>query len=133
MSVALNHTIVRVRDKKLSAEYYAETLGLPGPMTFGPFLLIELAHGVSLDFSEEEEPGPSEHYAFLVSEPEFDEILGRIRAQGATYYADPAGERAGEYNTHDGGRGLYWADPDGHWLEIITRPYGSGTWKTVPM
>jgi extradiol dioxygenase family protein len=68
----------------------------------------------------------SMHYAFLVSEPEFDEIFGRIQERGIDFFADPGGRLKGEINTHDGGRGCYFADPSGHWLEIITRPYGSG-------
>jgi catechol 2,3-dioxygenase-like lactoylglutathione lyase family enzyme len=64
------------------------------------------------------------HYAFLVSEDEFDAIFGRIRAGGLDYWADPFQQQPGEINTHDGGRGVYWHDPDGHVLEIITRPYG---------
>jgi catechol 2,3-dioxygenase-like lactoylglutathione lyase family enzyme len=126
MSVQLNHTIVPVRDKRVAAEYYAEMLGLPAPLAFGPFLVVELANGVSLDFADDQEPGPPRHYAFLVSEAEFDAVLGRIRTLRLPFYADPGGKVEGEYNTHDGGRGLYWADPDGNWLEIITRPYGGG-------
>ena len=126
MPVQLNHTIVRVKDKRLSADYYAEVLGLAPPTPFGPFLVVELANGISLDFADDEGEGPAEHYAFLVTEDEFDQILDRLRRRATTFYADPGGEVVNEWNTHDGGRGLYWADPDGHWLEIITRPYGSG-------
>jgi catechol 2,3-dioxygenase-like lactoylglutathione lyase family enzyme len=68
-----------------------------------------------------------QHYAFLVSEEEFDQIWGRIKDRGLQFYADPHKDEPGDINHHDGGRGLYWADPDGHWLEIITRPYGSGS------
>jgi hypothetical protein len=63
-------------------------------------------------------------YAFMVTKAEFDEIRERIVARGLTYYADPFHRRAGEINTDDGGRGLYWDDPNGHNLEIITVPYG---------
>ena len=66
------------------------------------------------------------HFAFLVGEAEFDEIFGRIEERGLTFWADPARTKEGEINTHDGGRGVYFQDPDGHLLEIITRPYGSG-------
>ena len=68
----------------------------------------------------------SQHYAFLVSEEEFDAIHARLQKAGRQWWADPAGRRPGEINRNDGGRGLYWEGPDGHWLEIITRPYGSG-------
>ncbi len=127
MAVQLNHHIVRVADKRVSAEYYADVLGLEPSKPFGPFLVLDLAGGLSLDFYDDDGAGTSQHYAFLVTEAEFDEILGRIKRYGATFYADPGGQQANVWNTHDGGRGLYWSDPDGHWLEIITRPYGSGS------
>jgi hypothetical protein len=86
---------------------------------------VQVDNDVSLDFIDVEELHP-QHYAFLVGEAEFDEILGRIRDRGLTFWADPFQRRAGEWNTDDGGRGLYWEEPSGHLLEIITRPYGSG-------
>jgi catechol 2,3-dioxygenase-like lactoylglutathione lyase family enzyme len=85
---------------------------------------VQLDNGVTLDFIRSEERIPVEHYAFLVSEEEFDEIFGRIRARGLDFWADPFQRLPGEINTHDGGRGVNWLDPDGHLLEIITRPYG---------
>jgi len=124
VTIALNHTIVQCRDKHASAQFYVELLGLPPPSTFGPFLVVELANGVSLDFADDHGQPDSQHYAFLVTEPEFDAILGRITERGLTYWADPAHKKEGSINTNDGGRGLYWHDPDGHHLEIITRPYG---------
>ena len=129
MPAQLNHTIVRSRDKRESATFVSEILGLPAPVPFGPFLVVEAANGVSLDFSDGEgdEDITPQHYAFLVTEDEFDEIFGRIQARGLEYYADPGGRLKGQINRHDGGRGVYWADPSGHWLEIITRPYGSGS------
>jgi extradiol dioxygenase family protein len=124
--VALNHTIVHARDRDASANFMAEILGLAPPRPFGPFLIVDTANGVSLDFIETDEPMLIEHYAFLVSETEFDEIFSRIKARGLDYYADPAARQKGEINRHDGGRGVYFKDPSGHYLEIITRPYGSG-------
>ncbi|HMI91826.1 MAG TPA: VOC family protein, partial [Polyangiales bacterium] len=91
---------------------------------FGPFLIVQAENGVSLDFIDTPAPITRQHYAFLVSEQEWDVIFGRIRDRGLPYWADPAKERPNEYNTHDGGRGVYWEDPNGHYLEIITRPYG---------
>ena len=127
MAAQLNHTIVRARDKHESATFLSEILGLPAPEPFGPFLVVDAANGVSLDFIDDEgDDIPSQHYAFLVTEDEFDVIFGRIQDRGLDFYADPGGRLKGEINHHDGGRGVYWADPDGHWLEIITRPYGSG-------
>jgi catechol 2,3-dioxygenase-like lactoylglutathione lyase family enzyme len=125
MPIKLNHTIIHARDKRASANFLAEVLGLPEPTTFGPFLVVQVDNEVSLDFVDDPEPHP-QHYAFLVSEPEFDAVFGRIRERGLTYWADPGRSRPGEINTNDGGRGVYWDDPDGHFLEIITRPYGSG-------
>jgi catechol 2,3-dioxygenase-like lactoylglutathione lyase family enzyme len=127
MAVQLNHTIVHALDREVSARFTAEILGLPAPTPFGPFLVVELANGVSLDFiSADESEIITEHYAFLVSEPEFDEIFGRIKERGLPFWADPQAHRPGEINRHDGGRGVYFRDPAGHYLEIITRPYGSG-------
>ena len=126
MSVELNHHIVRVRDKEEAARFFAEILGLPPATRYGPFLELKTANGVSLDFADDHgEPVPA-HYAFLVSETEFDEIFGRIKERGLGYWADPGHRRPNAMNTNDGGRGVYWDDPNGNTLEIITRPYGSG-------
>ena len=126
MPVQLNHTIVQARDRQRSAEFLSGILGLPAPTPFGPFLVVQVANGVSLDFAEQPEPIQPQHYAFLVGDAEFDAILGRIKDRGLPFWADPARRRPGEINTNDGGKGVYWEDPDGHFLEIITRPYGSG-------
>ena len=125
MTVELNHTIVNVRDKNESATFVADILGLSRPTPYCPFLVVDVANAVSLDFIDVEVLHP-QHYAFLVGETEFDEIMGRIVARDITYWADPFKNKAGEINTNDGGRGLYWEEPSGHLLEIITRPYGSG-------
>ena len=125
MAVQLNHTLVNVRDKKESASFVAEILGLAEPTPYGPFLVVQVDNDVSLDFIDVAVLHP-QHYAFLVSEPEFDEILARIRARDLTFWAEPIKKTAGRWNTEDGGRGLYWEEPSGHLLEIITRPYGSG-------
>jgi catechol 2,3-dioxygenase-like lactoylglutathione lyase family enzyme len=125
MPVHLNHTIVGARDKQRSAAFLADVLGLAPPTTFGPFAVVSLDNDVSLDFMDDPQVQPR-HYAFLVTEEEFDGIFGRIRERGLPYWADPFEQHPGEVNTNDGGRGVYWHDPDGHVLEIITRPYGSG-------
>ena len=129
MPAQLNHHIVHARDPEASARFMTEILGLPPATRFGPFLVVEADNGVSLDFmqTDDERYLVPNHYAFLVAEDEFDVIFGRIQERGLDYYADPHGHEKGEINPHDGGRGVYWADPDGHWLEIITRPYGSGS------
>jgi catechol 2,3-dioxygenase-like lactoylglutathione lyase family enzyme len=126
MPVQLNHTIVAARDQRESATFMAELLGLAPPTRFGPFLVVQVDNDVSLDFLPADGPVHPQHYAFLVGEAEFDEIFGRIRERGLPWWADPGRRRPGEINTNDGGRGLYWEDPSGHLLEIITRPYGSG-------
>ncbi|MFG3259378.1 VOC family protein [Streptomyces sp. NPDC048172] len=126
MAIDLNHTIVHVRDKKASAEFLAGLLGLKVEPEFGPFQPVLTSNEVGLDFMDVEGEIVPQHYAFLVSEDEFDQIFGRIKDAGLTYYADPSRSRPGEINHNDGGRGVYWLDPDNHVLEIITRPYGSG-------
>lgn len=126
MSIQLNHTIVHARDSLASATFLSDILGLAAPVRFGPFHGVELDNGVTLDFLSHDGDITVEHYAFLVSEEEFDAIFGRIRQRGLPYWADPGHQHPGKINHNDGGRGLYWNDPDGHYLEIITRPYGSG-------
>jgi extradiol dioxygenase family protein len=126
MAVKLNHTIVQVRDKRESANFFAEVFGVGEPRPFGPFLDLDVANEVTLAFVEIDEAIQVQHYAFLVSEAEFDEIFGRVKARGLDYWADPARRRKGEINRNDGGQGVYFCDPAGHHLEIITRPYGSG-------
>jgi catechol 2,3-dioxygenase-like lactoylglutathione lyase family enzyme len=126
MAAQLNHIIVWCNDKAASAGFMARILGLAEPEPFHHFLLVRLANDVSLDFMQKEGKVALQHYAFLVSEQEFDAAFARIEAEGLTYWADPARSQPGEINRHDGGRGVYFEDPNGHLLEIITRPYGSG-------
>jgi catechol 2,3-dioxygenase-like lactoylglutathione lyase family enzyme len=126
MPVTLNHTIVKAKNSQASAKFMTEILGLSDPVVFGHFYVVEAANGVSLDFMEADGAITPQHYAFLVSEQEFDEIFNRIREKNITYWADPQANRPGEINHRDGGRGLYFEDPNGHYLEILTRPYGSG-------
>jgi catechol 2,3-dioxygenase-like lactoylglutathione lyase family enzyme len=124
MPVQLNHTIVEARDRDRTAAFLADLLGLPAATRYGPFRVVELDNGVSLDVVQTSQPVHPQHYAFLVTEDEFDRIWDRIKARSLTFWADPHHRQPGEINTNDGGRGLYWSDPDGHNLEIITRPYG---------
>ena len=127
MSIRFNHTLVYSRDKKESSSFLTGILGLPAATTFGHFLVVELENGASLDFLEVGEAAISpQHYAFLIDEEDFDPIFGRVRAGGLDYWADPFKQRPGEINQRDGGRGVYFADPNGHFLEVLTRPYGSG-------
>ncbi|MGI8796283.1 MAG: VOC family protein [Acidimicrobiia bacterium] len=126
MAAQLNHTIIWCRDQQRSATFLTELLGLPAATPFGPFLVAELGNGVSLDYHDTDGEIAPQHYAFLISEEEFDEVFGRIQDRRIEYWADPSQHRSGQINTNDGGRGVYWEDPDGHLLEVITRPYGSG-------
>jgi hypothetical protein len=126
MSIELNHTIVHVKDRWAASREVGEVLGLPAATGYGPFAELRLDNAVSLDFMDSEGEIHSQHYAFLVSEEDFDLILGRLRDAGRQWWADPFKGKPNEINRGDGGRGLYWDGPDGHWLEIITRPYGSG-------
>lgn len=122
----LNHTIVNVRDKHEAATFLTEILNLDAPTPFGPFLVVQVDNEVSLDFADDHGEVRPQHYAFLVTEDEFDEVFDRIKERHLPYWADPGKTRPNESNTNDGGRGVYWEDPNGHFLEIITKPYGSG-------
>ncbi|MFJ8619625.1 VOC family protein [Streptomyces clavifer] len=125
MSVQLNHTIIHCRDNRESADFLAHILGLEAGREWGPFIPLVLANGVTLDFASV--PAASitaQHYAFLISEAEFDTAFERIKEQGIVYYADPHRKLPGEINHNDGGRGIYFPDPAGHGMELITRPYG---------
>jgi catechol 2,3-dioxygenase-like lactoylglutathione lyase family enzyme len=125
VSVRLNHTIIWCRDKRKSALFFTGVFGLPEAMWSEPFYVVQLSNDVSLDFHEKSGEVSSQHYAFLISESEFDEIFGRIRERAIRHWADPGRQHANEINRNDGGRGVYFEDLDGHLLEIITRPYGS--------
>jgi catechol 2,3-dioxygenase-like lactoylglutathione lyase family enzyme len=126
MPISLNHTIVWSSDPARSARFLATILGRPAPVRFGHFEVVQLDNDVSLDFAAAQAPIQSQHYAFLIGEEDFDTIFARIREQGFGYWADPMRGRPGEINRDDGGRGVYFADPDDHLLEVITRPYGGG-------
>ncbi len=123
----LNHTIVSCRDQQRSADFLAGILGLRAPVRFARFLVVEADNNVSLDFAETAAPITPQHYAFLVSEDEFDAAFGRIRDQGLQYWADPGRTQPGVINHRDGGRGVYFEDPDGHVLEILTRTSTNAT------
>jgi catechol 2,3-dioxygenase-like lactoylglutathione lyase family enzyme len=125
MNIRLNHTIVSARDRDHSAESLSAILGLAVPTIVGPFAIVQIGE-TSLDFIETSEAISPQHYAFLVNEDEFDAIFQRIKDRGLSYWADPYRRKEGAINSWDGGRGVYWDDPDGHLLEIITRPYGTG-------
>jgi catechol 2,3-dioxygenase-like lactoylglutathione lyase family enzyme len=125
MAVELNHTIIWCRDKLASSAFLADMFALDPPEPFLHFMVVRLANHVSVDFMQKDGPVAPQHYAFLVGEAEFDSVMDRLAARGLDYWADPARTRPGEINRHFGGRGVYFADPDGHLLEAITTPYGT--------
>ncbi|MDH6140312.1 MULTISPECIES: VOC family protein [Kitasatospora] len=123
-TVQLNHTVVLASDRQRSAEFLAGILGLEISAPFGPFLPIDLGNGVTLDFYEmRDQPVQSQHYAFLVPDDQFDAMIARLEAAGVTYFADPHHTEPGKVNDWFGGHGAYFTDPDGHNMEILTRPY----------
>jgi hypothetical protein len=127
VAVQLNHTIVAARDARASALWLAEMLGLPEPEPAGHFWQVSLANGIDLDFASTDETITSQHYAFLISEAEFDEVHGRLLEGDHDLWADPGKRHPGRINTNDEGRGVYFLSNDGHFLEVLTRPYGSGS------
>jgi catechol 2,3-dioxygenase-like lactoylglutathione lyase family enzyme len=130
MTIKLNHTIVHSRDPRVSADFLASLFGLPAPVPFGPFLDVQVGNEVTLAFLDAEDMEiQMQHYAFLVSEKEFDQIFGRVQERKLKYWADPGQKQQGKINRHFGGRGVYFEDPSGHLLEIITRPYGK--WNEI--
>ena len=110
----------------MSATFLVEVLGLPAPTRYGPFVVVDVGNGLTFDYHEIDGEIAPQHYAFLVDETEFDEIFGRILERDLDHWADPGKHEARVINRNDGGRGVYFDDPDGHLLEIITRRYGSG-------
>ena len=126
MNVQLNHTIVWCRDKQKSSAFLVDLLGLEKPVPFGAMLVVALGNQVSLDFYESEDNIAQQHYAFLMPDDEFDRVFARIEKRGIRYWADPGKQRPMELYAHNGGRGLYFDDPDGHLLEVMTRPYDLG-------
>ena len=127
MSIRFNHTIVWCRDQQRSSAFLAAILGLAAPTRFGPFLVVKLDDGASLDFDQVDGDVAFQHYAFLIDEDDFDSIFGRIRERGLQYWADPGKKRASEIYHHNGGRGFYFDSPDGHLLEVFTQPYASSS------
>ena len=125
MKAQLNHLIVWAKDRRAAAAFFSEVVGLDAPKDFGHFSIVETGNGVSVDFADGE---PNRmHLAFLVTEREFDEIFGRIKARGVPHWADPMRSQPDRINHRDGGRGVYFSDPDsGVGWEILTRPYGTG-------
>ena len=133
MTIELNHTIVGARDAERSARWLTEMLGLPDPEPAGLFWQVAVANGVALDFASMPDGADvvPQHYAFLIGEADFDDVHGRLLRGEHDIWADPRQQHPGEINHHDGGRGVYFLSNDGHYLEVITRPYGSGEAPTI--
>ena len=125
MTVTFNHTIVAAKDRNVSARFFSTLFGLPEPASWGPFTSVELDDGVFLQFTESRiDDIQMQHYAFLVDDDSFDRIYARIQRDGIGHWADPQKSLPDQINTNHGGRGVYFHDPAGHGIEIITRPYG---------
>ncbi|MFD7325441.1 VOC family protein [Streptomyces sp. NPDC059875] len=125
MSVSFNHTIIAAKDSKESALFFRELLELPEAPSWGPFTNIQLTDGVLLQFAT---PPPHieiqmQHYALLIDDELFDRAYRRLCDRGVEHWADPQMQRPGEINNGHGGRGVYFKDPAGHAIELITRPY----------
>jgi catechol 2,3-dioxygenase-like lactoylglutathione lyase family enzyme len=119
----LNHIIIPAHDKQASARFLGEILGVKPDAQWGPFIPLRTANGVTLDFVDSKDVR-TQHYAFLVDDKEFDAGLARLKKDGIKIYGDPHKEQPDKINHHDGGRGVYFEDPNGHLLEMITTPYG---------
>jgi catechol 2,3-dioxygenase-like lactoylglutathione lyase family enzyme len=120
VAVELNHTIVPARDPKASAQFLADILGIEVSPPVAHFTPVTLANGVTLDY-DQSDAVERHHYAFLVGGEDYAGAFARIRDGGITYYADPACQRPGEtYTSKNGQRGMYFRDPNGHLMEILT-------------
>lgn len=120
---ALNHIIVPAHDKDASARFLADLLGVEAGPQWGPFRPVQTGNGVTLDFVDSQDVR-TQHYAFLVDDAEFDAAFAKIQGRGIAYWADPHKHQPQAINRHWGGRGVYFDDPNGHLLELITKPYG---------
>ncbi|MGG5753465.1 VOC family protein [Zafaria sp. Z1313] len=123
MPASFNHTIIAAVDREESARFYRELLEVPAAESWGIFANIQLEGGVLMQFAEPPVDIQMQHYAFLVDDAHFDRAYARLREQGIEHWADPQMRRPGQVNTEHGGRGVYFKDPAGHALELITRPY----------
>lgn len=121
MPITLNHTIVPSRDKENSARFFARMFGLEYTGAQSHFAPVRINDSLTLDW-DDADTFEGHHYAFHVGEDEFDAILGRLQAEGIAYGSGPGSPTNGQINTRRGGRGLYFPDPDGHLMEIMTRP-----------
>ncbi|HVL55011.1 MAG TPA: VOC family protein [Burkholderiaceae bacterium] len=121
MPIVLDHTIVPARDKEAAARFFARIFGLRYDGAQGHFAPVRVNASLTFDFDETDEFEPH-HYAFHVDDDAFDAILARVRAEGIAYGSLPSAPDDGRLNAWNGGRGFYFRDPDGHLLELLTRP-----------
>ena len=132
MAVVLDHTIVPAKDKVASAEFFAEIFGLAVKPGQGRFAQVQINESLTFDFADKQEPrggpgsdprtGRRHHYAFHISDADFEAIFGRVRAKGLPYGSGPRNHTDGQIYTRRGGRGFYFEDPNGHLLEVMTVP-----------
>src|SRR3546814_19140103 len=122
MSVELNHTIVRCRDRERSAGFLADILGRPAPSAFGPFLVVELDNGVSLAFYAVEGEVAAQHYAFLIGEADFDAVFARLPARGLQHWSAPGHTQPGRIHPHPVAPGAYLYSPARHLLAQLPHP-----------
>ena len=123
MPATFNHTIIAAKDRAASARFFRELLEAAEAPSWGPFTNIQLADGVLLQFAEPPVEIQMQHYAFLLDDELFDRTYQRLRDARIEHWADPQMRRSGEINDEHGGRGVYFKDPAGHAIELITRPY----------
>lgn len=124
MTIVLDHTIVDVTDPAATAAFLTDILGLEPAKKLGPFTMVQIGPS-TFDFTQADGSATHRHFAFRVSEEEFDTIFGRVRQRGLRYWADPRYTIPNQINHWDDGRGVYFDDPDGNSLEVLTRSYGS--------
>lgn len=120
MAITLNHTIVPAHDKIESARFFAHIFGLQYQGPSGHFVPVRVNETLTFDF-DNADSFESHHYAFHVSDEEFDAILQRVQAAGISYGSDPWHPENRQLNDWNGGRGFYFRDPNGHLLELMTR------------
>lgn len=126
MAIVLNHTIVPAHDKEASARFFADIFGLKYEGTGDYFAPVRVNETLTLDFDDDVDRFDTHHYAFHVSDPQFDAILKRVQEAGITYGSDPRNPENRELNSWNGGRGVYFRDPNGHLLELLTRVPSAG-------
>ena len=120
MTMQLDHTIVPSRDKKASAQFFADIFGLTVTPGGGYFSQVRINETLTFDFAEDPHPPEGLHYAFHITDAEFDAILGRVKAKGIPFGSEPDSPANGRLNRRRGGRGFYFEDPSGHLLEVMT-------------